>query len=170
MSRLRIACNDHPGVDDVDVRMMERAIELARAAGANGEIPVGAVVYRGEEILGEAANNREHCCDPTGHAEMVALREAGTRLGSWRLADCSMAVTLEPCPMCAGALVNARLKRLVYGAFDPKAGACTSLFDIPGDRRLNHRVEMIGGVEEARCAELLKAFFRRRRAEKRQAS
>jgi len=170
MSRLRIACNDHPGVDDVDVRMMERAIELARAAGANGEIPVGAVVYRGEEILGEAANNREHCCDPTGHAEMVALREAGTRLGSWRLADCSMAVTLEPCPMCAGALVNARLKRLVYGAFDPKAGACTSLFDIPGDRRLNHRVEMIGGVEEARCAELLKAFFRRRRAEKRHAS
>jgi len=169
MSRLRIACNDHPGVDDVDVRMMERAIELARVAAANGEIPVGAVVYRGEEILGEAANNRERCCDPTGHAEMVALREAGSRLGSWRLADCSMAVTLEPCPMCAGALVNARLKRLVFGAFDPKAGACTSLFDIPGDRRLNHRVEMIGGVEEARCAELLKAFFRRRRAEKRQA-
>ncbi|MDG2021953.1 MAG: tRNA adenosine(34) deaminase TadA [Phycisphaerales bacterium] len=167
MSRLRIACNDHPGVDDVDVRMMERAIELARAAGANGEVPVGAVVYRGEEILGEAANNRETCCDPTGHAEMVALREAGNRLGSWRLEGCSMAVTLEPCPMCAGALVNARLKRLVYGAFDPKAGACTSLYDIPGDRRLNHRVEMIGGIEETRCAELLKAFFRRRRSEKR---
>ena len=90
MSRLRIACNDHPGVDDVDVRMMERAIELARAAGANGEVPVGAVVYRGEEILGEAANNRETCCDPTGHAEMVALREAGNRLGSWRLEGCSM--------------------------------------------------------------------------------
>ena len=169
MSRLRIACNDHPGVDDVDVRMMERAIELARAAGANGEVPVGAVVYRGEEILGEAANNRETCCDPTGHAEMVALREAGNRLESWRLEGCSMAVTLEPCPMCAGALVNARLKRLVYGAFDPKAGACTSLYDIPGDRRLNHRVEMIGGIEETRCAELLKAFFRRRRAEKRKA-
>ncbi|MDC0429260.1 tRNA adenosine(34) deaminase TadA [Phycisphaerales bacterium] len=169
MSRLRIACNDHPGVDDVDVQMMERAIELARAAGANGEVPVGAVVYRGEEILGEAANNRETCCDPTGHAEMVALREAGNRLGSWRLEGCSMAVTLEPCPMCAGALVNARLKRLVYGAFDPKAGACTSLYDIPGDRRLNHRVEMIGGIEETRCAELLKAFFRRRRAEKRKA-
>ncbi len=167
MSRLRIACNDHPGVDDVDVRMMERAIELARAAGSNGEVPVGAIVYRDEEILGEAANNRETCCDPTGHAEMVALREAGNRLGSWRLEGCSMAVTLEPCPMCAGALVNARLKRLVYGAFDPKAGACTSLYDIPGDRRLNHRVEMIGGIEETRCAELLKAFFRRRRAEKR---
>ncbi|MDA1026601.1 MAG: tRNA adenosine(34) deaminase TadA [Planctomycetota bacterium] len=169
MSRLRIACNDHPGVEDVDIRMMERAIELARAAGANGEVPVGAVVYRGAEILGEAANNRETCCDPTGHAEMVALREAGNRLGSWRLKGCSMAVTLEPCPMCAGALVNARLKRLVYGAFDPKAGACTSLFEIPGDRRLNHRVEMIGGIEETRCAELLKAFFRRRRAEKRNA-
>ncbi|MHC4247180.1 MAG: nucleoside deaminase, partial [Planctomycetota bacterium] len=139
----------------------------ARAAASEGEVPVGAVVFRGEEILGEAANNRESCCDPTGHAEMVALRAAGERLGSWRLEGCSMVVTLEPCPMCAGALVNARLKRLVFGAFDPKAGACTSLFDIPGDRRLNHRVEMIGGFEESRCAELLRAFFRRRRAEKR---
>ncbi|MHC4792746.1 MAG: tRNA adenosine(34) deaminase TadA [Planctomycetota bacterium] len=167
MSRLRIASDNHPGVDDVDARMMERAIELARAAASEGEVPVGAVVFRGEEILGEAANNRESCCDPTGHAEMVALRAAGERLGSWRLEGCSMVVTLEPCPMCAGALVNARLKRLVFGAFDPKAGACTSLFDIPGDRRLNHRVEMIGGFEESRCAELLRAFFRRRRAEKR---
>ena len=167
MSRLRIASDNHPGVDDVDARMMERAIELARAAASEGEVPVGAVVFRGEEILGEAANNRESCCDPTGHAEMVALRAAGERLGSWRLEGCSMVVTLEPCPMCAGALVIARLKRLVFGAFDPKAGACTSLFDIPGDRRLNHRVEMIGGFEESRCAELLRAFFRRRRAEKR---
>ena len=156
MSRLRIASDNHPGVDSVDARMMERAIELARAAASEGEIPVGAVVFRGEEILGEAANNREACCDPTGHAEMVALRAAGERLGSWRLEGCSMVVTLEPCPMCAGALVNARLKRLVFGAFDPKA-----------DQRLNHRVEMIGGFEESRCAELLRAFFRRRRAEKR---
>lgn len=167
MSRLRIASDNHPGVDDVDARMMERAIELARAAATEGEVPVGAVVFRGDEILGEAANNRESCCDPTGHAEMLALRAAGERLGSWRLEGCSMVVTLEPCPMCAGALVNARLNRLVFGAFDPKAGACTSLFDIPGDRRLNHRVEMIGGFEEARCAELLRDFFRRRRAEKR---
>ncbi|MCP4833781.1 MAG: nucleoside deaminase [Phycisphaera sp.] len=169
MSRLRIASKKHPEIDPVDLSMMERAIELARSAGGANEVPVGAVIYRGEEILAEAANNRETTGDPTGHAELVALRLAGERLGSWRLEGCSMAVTLEPCPMCAGALVNARLDRLVYGAFDRKAGACCSLFQIPEDRRLNHRVEMIGGVEEERCAELLRAFFRRRRAEKRQA-
>lgn len=169
MSRLRIASKKHPEIDPVDLSMMERAIELARSASGANEVPVGAVIYRGEEILAEAANNRETTGDPTGHAELVALRLAGERLGSWRLEGCSMAVTLEPCPMCAGALVNARLDRLVYGAFDRKAGACCSLFQIPEDRRLNHRVEMIGGVEEERCAELLRAFFRRRRAEKRQA-
>ena len=169
MSRLRIASKKHPEIDPVDLSMMERAIELARSAGGANEVPVGAVIYRGEEILAEAANNRETTGDPTGHAELVALRLAGERLGSWRLEGCSMAVTLEPCPMCAGALVNARLDRLVYEAFDRKAGACCSLFQIPEDRRLNHRVEMIGGVEEERCAELLRAFFRRRRAEKRQA-
>ncbi|MFM1832717.1 MAG: tRNA-specific adenosine deaminase [Planctomycetota bacterium] len=169
MSRLRLAQHRHPGVDALDLRMMDRAIELARAAAGNDEVPVGAVVYRGDEIIAEAANNREATGDPTGHAELVALRLAGERLGTWRLDDCSMAVTLEPCPMCAGALVNARLGRLVYGAFDPKAGACCTLYEIPTDRRLNHRVEMIGGVEEARCAELLRAFFRRRRQEKRQA-
>jgi tRNA(adenine34) deaminase len=169
MSRLRLAQHRHPGVDALDLRMMDRAIELARAAAGNDEVPVGAVVYRGDEIIAEAANNREATGDPTGHAELVALRLAGERLGTWRLDDCSMAVTLEPCPMCAGGLVNARLGRLIYGAFDPKAGACCTLYEIPTDRRLNHRVEIIGGVEEARCAELLKAFFRRRRQEKRQA-
>lgn len=169
MSRLRIANQKHPEIDPVDLAMMERAIELARSAAGVNEVPVGAVIYRGEEILAEAANNRESTGDPTGHAELVALRIAGERLGSWRLEGCSMAVTLEPCPMCAGALVNARLQRLVYGAFDRKAGACCSLFQIPEDQRLNHRVEMIGGVEEERCAELLRAFFRRRRAEKRKA-
>lgn len=169
MTRLRIARQKHPEVDPLDLRMMERAIELARSAAGAQEVPVGAVVYRGEEIVAEAANNREATGDPTGHAELVALREAGRRLGTWRLDDCSMAVTLEPCPMCAGALVNARLGRLIYGAYDPKAGACCTLFDIPADNRLNHRVEMIGGVEEDRCAELLRSFFRRRRAEKRKA-
>jgi tRNA(adenine34) deaminase len=169
MSRLRLAQHRHPGVDALDLRMMDRAIELARGAAGNDEVPVGAVVYRGDEIIAEAANNREATGDPTGHAELVALRLAGERLGTWRLDDCSMAVTLEPCPMCAGALVNARLGRLIYGAFDPKAGACCTLYEIPADRRLNHRVEMIGGVEEERCAELLRAFFRRRRQEKRQA-
>ncbi|MBC04456.1 MAG: tRNA-specific adenosine deaminase [Phycisphaerae bacterium] len=169
MSRVRIATRRHPEVEPLDLRMMERAIELARSAAVADEIPVGAVIYRGEEILAEAANNREATGDPTGHAELVALRIAGERLGSWRLEGCSMAVTLEPCPMCAGALVNARLGRLIYGAFDRKAGACCSLFRIPEDQRLNHRVEMIGGVEEERCAELLRSFFRRRRAENRQA-
>lgn len=167
MARLRLSENRNPEIDANDLHMMERAIELARQAGTEGEIPVGAVVYRGSEIIAEASNNREATADPTGHAEMVALRLAGEKLGAWRLEGCSMAVTLEPCPMCAGALVNARLEQVVYGAFDPKAGACCSLFDIPGDRRLNHRVRMIGGVEETRCAELLRDFFRRRRAEKR---
>lgn len=169
MSRVRLARSRHPEVLDVDLRMMERAIELARAAAGADEVPVGAVIYRGDEIIAEAGNNREATGDPTGHAELVALRIAGEKLGSWRLEGCGMAVTLEPCPMCAGALVNARLRRLVYGAFDAKAGACSSLFTIPEDRRLNHRVEMIGGVEEERCVELLRSFFKRRRAEKRKA-
>ena len=169
MNRLRIAHEKHPEVESIDLQMMERAIELARSAAGANEVPVGAVVYRGDQIVAEAANNREATGDPTGHAELVALRLAGERLNSWRLEGCSMAVTLEPCPMCAGALVNARLEKLVFGAYDAKAGACCSLFDIPADGRLNHRVEMIGGVEEERCAELLRSFFRRRRAEKRQA-
>jgi tRNA(adenine34) deaminase len=156
-------------VSDVDVRMMKRAIELARRAALSGEVPIAAVVYRGEEILGEAANNREAHADPTGHAEIVAIREAGRRIGEWRLEGCSMAVTLEPCPMCAGALVNARLGRLVYGATDPKAGACETLYRIPGDVRLNHRVEMVGGVLAPECVELLRAFFRERRAQQKAA-
>jgi len=169
MSTLRLARATHPGVSDVDVRMMKRAIELARRAALSGEVPIAAVVYRGEEILGEAANNREAHADPTGHAEIVAIREAGRRIGEWRLEGCSMAVTLEPCPMCAGALVNARLGRLVYGATDPKAGACETLYRIPGDVRLNHRVEMVGGVLAPECVELLRAFFRERRAQQKAA-
>ena len=147
--------------------MMERAIKLGAEAANRNEVPVAAVIYSGTEIIAEASNNREATNDPTGHAEMVALREAGLKLGTWRLQECSMAVTLEPCPMCAGALVNARLGRLIYGAFDPKAGACHTLYTIPSDERLNHRVEMIGGVLESRCAELLRAFFKSRREQKR---
>jgi tRNA(adenine34) deaminase len=164
MNSLRLVRRAHEGVTEIDVRMMERAIELARQAALAGEVPIAAVVYRGEEILGEAANNREAMADPTGHAEIVAMREAGKRVGEWRLEGCSMAVTLEPCPMCAGALVNARLGKLVYGATDPKAGACETLYTIPGDLRLNHRVEMHGGVLAPRCVELLRSFFRERRA------
>jgi tRNA(adenine34) deaminase len=146
-----------------DLAMMTRAIDLAAAAGDAGEVPVAAVVYQGQWILAEAANNRQATADPTGHAEIVALREAGRALGHWRLIDCSLAVTLEPCPMCAGAMVNARLGRLVYGADDPKAGACKTLYSIPTDRRLNHQVTVIGGVLDQQCARLLSDFFECRR-------
>lgn len=169
MNSLRLVRTAHPGVSDIDVRMMERAIRLARQAALHGEVPIAAIVYRGEEVIAEAANNREREADPTGHAEIVAIREAGRKLGEWRLEGCSMAVTLEPCPMCAGALVNARLTKLVYGATDPKAGACETLYSIPDDARLNHRCEMHGGVMANQCVELLRAFFRERRAAQKRA-
>lgn len=150
-------------VTALDTAMMERAIRLAETAAEAGEVPIAAVVYRGDEVVAEAANNREASGDPVGHAELLALSEAGRCLGSWRLHECSMAVTLEPCPMCAGAMVNARLGRLVYGADDPKAGACRTLYGIPTDERLNHRVTVVAGVLADRCAALLQAFFRQRR-------
>jgi tRNA(adenine34) deaminase len=150
-------------VSEVDLAMMDRALALAARAAAEGEVPVAAVVYRGPEVLAEAANRRECDSDPTAHAEMLALRAAGAALGTWRLADCTMAVTLEPCPMCAGAMVNARLGRLLYGTDDPKAGACRTLYAITSDERLNHRVAVVGGVMEDRCRGLLQAFFRERR-------
>jgi len=152
----------------LDRRMMRRAIELAREAATHGEVPVGAVIWRlddhgAPEVVAEAFNVRETKRDPIGHAEILALRLASEHLGRWRLDDCSIAVTLEPCPMCAGALVNARILRLVYGATDPKAGACESLYSIADDHRLNHRLEVIGGVLARRCGALLTTFFRARR-------
>jgi tRNA(adenine34) deaminase len=150
-------------VSEVDLAMMDRALGLAARAAESGEVPVAAVVYRSGEVLAEAANRRESDSDPTAHAEMLALRAAGRALGSWRLAECTMAVTLEPCPMCAGAMVNARLGRLLYGTDDPKAGACRTLYSITADERLNHRVVVIPGVLEDRCRGLLQAFFRERR-------
>ena len=157
------------GVTSVDLKMMERALSLAEDAASRGEVPVGAVVYRDDVVLAEASNNREASGDPTGHAEIVALREAGLRNGGWRLDDCSVAVTLEPCPMCAGAMVNARVGRLIYGASDPKGGGCESLYEITCDPRLNHRLETIGGIMEERCGALLRTFFRERRALKKAA-
>lgn len=151
-------------MQDIDHIMMNRAIELAKEASDAGEVPVGAVIYRGPELIAEAANNREATNDPTGHAELIAIRRAGKRLGTWRLNDCSLAVTLEPCPMCAGAMVNARLGRLVYGTDDPKAGAVKTLYSITNDPRLNHRVQIISGVHADRCRHLLQTFFRHRRA------
>ncbi len=152
-------------ITEIDLAMMRRAIALADQAAAKGEVPVGAVVYKGGKIIAEAFNNREMTSDPTGHAELLAISMAGKKLGEWRLSDCSLAVTLEPCAMCAGALVNARLGRLVYGTTDPKAGACHTLFRIPTDRRLNHEVKIIGGVLAEQCKAQLQAFFRTRRQE-----
>ncbi len=167
MAQLRLAKDRDPGVSAIDLAMMERAIELAQQAAARGEVPVGAVVYRGNKILAEAANNREASRDPVGHAELLAMSAAGKALRDWRLSECTLAVTLEPCPMCAGAMVNARLDRVIYGASDPKAGACKTLFRIPTDKRLNHEVKVIDGVLAERCANLLKEFFKRRRLQNR---
>jgi len=148
-----------------DERMMHRALELARRAGEKGETPVGAVVYRTntEEILAEAHNVRESPPDPCGHAELLALRAAAKEAGDWRLSDCTLVVTLEPCAMCAGAIVLARVGRLVFGASDPKAGAVHSLYSICSDPRLNHRLQPIGGVLAEESSRLLKEFFKARR-------
>jgi len=167
MANLRLSFGRHETLTAIDVELMRRAIRLAESAAAAGEVPVGAVVYRGEEVIAEAANDREASRDPVGHAELVAISAAGRRLGDWRLSGCSVVCTLEPCPMCAGAIVNARVDRLIYGAADPKAGACHSLYAIPSDDRLNHRCEVIPGVLEDECAAVLRRFFRRRRREKR---
>ncbi|MGC5628142.1 tRNA adenosine(34) deaminase TadA [Georgenia sp. Z1344] len=143
---------------------MARALELARAAGAAGDVPVGAVVLGPDgSVLGEGANRREADADPTAHAEVLALRAAAAARGEWRLDGCTLVVTLEPCTMCAGALVLARVARVVIGAWDPKAGATGSVRDVVRDARLNHRVEVVSGVREAECAAVLETFFRSRR-------
>ena len=156
---------DPGAATETDIAMMRRALGLAERAAEAGEVPVGAVVYRTEtgEVLAEAANRRECDTDPAAHAELIAMRAAAKAIGDWRLNDCSLAVTLEPCPMCAGLIVNARVGRLVFGAADPKAGAVVSLYELCADRRLNHRLESIGGVLAAESSELLRAFFRARR-------
>jgi tRNA(adenine34) deaminase len=136
------------------------ALDQARLAARHGDVPVGAVVIdQAGDVLAAAGNEREIRHDPTAHAELLALREASRRLRSWRLTGLTLVVTLEPCTMCAGALVLARVARLVFGAFDPKAGAVSSLFDVVRDPRLNHRVDVRGGVLEAECSALLKDFF-----------
>jgi tRNA(adenine34) deaminase len=145
---------------------MTEALSLARAAMELGEVPIGCVVVHDPSgrIIGRGYNRRETDRDPTAHAEILALREAGKALGHWRLLDCTLVVTLEPCPMCAGAIVNARVPRLVYACDDPKAGAVRTLFQLCTDSRLNHQVEVTTGVLADQCAELLQAFFRRQRA------
>jgi tRNA(adenine34) deaminase len=149
--------------DDV---AMEMALEEARAATAHGDVPVGAVVMSaGDEpqVLARRHNERELAGDPTAHAEILALRDAAARAGSWHLDGCTLVVTLEPCPMCAGALVAARIDRVVFGAADPKAGACGSLYNIAADPRLNHELEVVSGLRADESAALLDGFFEERR-------
>jgi tRNA(adenine34) deaminase len=139
---------------------MGQALDLASGALASGDVPVGALVLSPDgQVLGVGRNLREAQGDPTAHAEVVAIRAAASALGSWRLHDCTLVVTLEPCVMCAGALMLARISRLVLGAWDPKAGACGSVWDIVRDRRATHRVEVIGGVREQECSQILLDFF-----------
>lgn len=150
-------------VEELDERLMRRALDEARRCLTWGDAPIGAVVARGDEVLAAAGNERERRQDPTAHAEVLALREAAGRVGRWRLEGCTIHVTLEPCAMCAGAIVLARIDRLVYGAADPKAGFCGSLGDLVRDPRLNHRVDVTSGVLAEEAVELLRAFFRARR-------
>ncbi len=147
----------------MDATWMAEALLEARTAGGEGEIPIGAVVVVEGRIVGRGRNARERLRDPTAHAEMLALQEAARSLGRWRLSGATVYATLEPCPMCAGALVNARVDRLVYGVADPKAGAAGTLFDIPRDERLNHRIAVESGVLGEECGAVLRDFFRARR-------
>jgi tRNA(adenine34) deaminase len=142
-----------------DDEWMSIALEEARAAAALGDVPVGAVIVDGDRLLARGRNRRELDTDPTAHAEIVALREAARVLGHWRV-EATLYVTQEPCPMCAGAIVNARIKRLVFGCANPKAGAVQTLYAIPTDTRLNHRAEVLGGVRADECAQVLSEFFR----------
>ena len=146
-----------------DAHWMKLALAEARLAEQDREVPVGAVVVRGEEVLGRGRNRREGDGDPLAHAEVEAIRAAARAVGDWRLEGTTLYVTLEPCAMCAGALVLARVERLVFGAWDPKAGFCGSLGDLVRDPRLNHRLEVTGGVLEKECGDLLREFFSRLR-------
>ena len=160
---------------DTDLHYMEIAIKLAREAASRREVPVGAVVVHHDpstqdaRVVGLGFNLRETTNDPSAHAEIVAMRRAAQSLGQWRLNECTLYVTLEPCPMCAGAIVNARIQRVVYGCADPKGGGVRSLYQLVDDPRLNHRAEIRSGVEAERCAQVLKDFFAMRRAEKKSA-
>jgi len=154
--------------DIQDRGFMQQALVEAETAARLGEVPIGAVVVRGGEILGRGYNLRETSNDPTTHAEMVAIREAATALDSWRLIDCTLYVTLEPCVMCMGAIILARIPRLVFACRDPRAGAVGSIYDFSRDERFNHRVEVTEGVLADECSELLSGFFQELRARKKE--
>jgi tRNA(adenine34) deaminase len=151
--------------NEQDQRFMRVAIDQAEIARENGDVPVGAVIVREGQLIAKAYNQRQQLQDPTAHAEIIALTQAAEAVGSWRLDGCTIYVTLEPCTMCAGALVLARMDRLVYGCEDPKTGACGSLYNIVQDERLNHRLEVTSGVMESECRRQLQEFFAHRRQE-----
>ena len=142
---------------------MELALQQARLAPSVGEVPIGAVLVSDNRVIAAAHNYREISQDPTAHAEIIIIRKAAEQLKTWRLTNTTLYVTLEPCPMCAGAIVQARIARLVFGAWDPKAGACGSILDIPSERRFNHRVQVTGGLYEEESRALLQEFFRTKR-------
>jgi tRNA(adenine34) deaminase len=146
-----------------DVDFMRHALELAKRAGEDQEVPVGAVVVRGEAIIGEGWNRPISSSDPTAHAEIVAMRSAASQLQNYRLGSATLYVTLEPCAMCIGAAMNARIARVVFGAWDPKAGACGSVLDLPREPKLTHRIDVFGGVCSEECSALLRRFFEARR-------
>jgi len=150
-------------MQDADETFMALALDEARAAGRIGEVPIGAVVVCEGAVVATGCNRREIDHDPAGHAEFIAIREAARRLERWRLSDCTVYVTLEPCPMCAGLMHQARIARCVYGAADPKAGALGTLYDLSSDERLNHRFEVTSGIGAQESAEMLKGFFGRLR-------
>ncbi len=149
-----------------DLHFMKLALNEARKAEERGEVPVGAVLVLDGEVIAASGNGKEASGLATHHAEILVLEEASRRLKRWRLSDCELYVSLEPCAMCAGALVQARLKRLVFGAFDPKAGAVKSLYQLLSDPRFNHQAEVLGGVMQEECGQILSEFFKKRRAEK----
>jgi len=147
-----------------DLLFMRMALEEAGRAPAIGEVPIAALIVQGGRVLAQTHNYRELWQDPTAHAEVIAIRTAATTLGTWRLTDTTLYVTVEPCSMCIGAIILARVPRVVFGAWDPKAGACGSVFDLPAEPRLNHRVSVIGGILEQECQSLVQIFFKEVRA------
>lgn len=146
-----------------DYYFMDRALMQAEIACRHGEVPVGAVVVKDGAVIARGYNRRESDSDPTAHAELIAMRRAAKKLNSWRLTGCTLYVTLEPCPMCSGVIVNSRIDRVVFGAYDGKAGCCTTLYHLCNDERFNHRAEILGGVSEEKCAAILSNFFKEKR-------
>jgi tRNA(adenine34) deaminase len=162
MADISVDCGDNIAIDQ---RFMAQAIDQAYIAEENGDVPIGTVIVYENKVIAKGYNQRQQLNDPTAHAEIIALGAASEFIGNWRLGGCTIYVTLEPCPMCAGALVLARIDRLVYGCHDPKTGACSSLYNIVQDDRLNHSVDVTSGVLAEKCTDQLQAFFQRRRLE-----